>query len=44
VPSVFLFDAENRAEVSDPDGADAAAIQEAIELCPVNCMYWDEEE
>ena len=43
-PAVFRFDGENRAEVYDPDGADAAAIQEAIELCPVNCIYWGEEE
>ncbi len=44
VPAVFRFDAENRAEVYDPDGADAAAIQEAIDLCPVTCIYWDEVE
>jgi ferredoxin len=42
VPSVFRFDAENRAEVYDPDGADAASIQEAIDLCPVACIYWEE--
>jgi len=42
VPAVFRFDEENRAEVFDPHGADAAAIQEAIDLCPVNCIYWDE--
>jgi len=44
VPTVFRFDADNRAEVHDPKGADAAAIQEAIDLCPVTCIYWDEEE
>lgn len=42
VPEVFRFDGDNRAEVYDPDGADAAAIQEAIELCPVSCIYWEE--
>jgi len=42
VPEVFRFDADDRAEVYDPDGADAAAIQEAIELCPVSCIYWEE--
>ena len=41
-PAVFRFDADNRAEVYDPQGADAAAIQEAIDLCPVACIYWDE--
>jgi ferredoxin len=43
-PAVFRFDADNRAEAYDPNGADAAAIQEAIDLCPVACIYWDEEE
>jgi len=42
VPAVFRFDADNRAEVYDPEGADAVAIQEAIDLCPVTCIYWDE--
>jgi ferredoxin len=42
VPAVFRFDAENLAEVYDPKGADEAAIQEAIDLCPVTCIYWDE--
>ena len=42
VPAVFRFDAENFAEVYDPEGADEAAIQEAMDLCPVACIYWDE--
>ena len=42
-PGVFRFDDDTRAEVYDPQGADAAAIQEAIDLCPVACIYWDEE-
>jgi ferredoxin len=41
-PAVFRFDADNRAEVYAPDGAEAAAIQEAMDLCPVACIYWDE--
>jgi len=44
VPAVFRFDADNLAEVHDPEGADAAAIQEAIDLCPVTCIHWVEEE
>ncbi len=44
LPSVFRFDAENLADVYDPQGADAATIQEAIDLCPVTCIYWEEEE
>ena len=43
VPAVFRFDADNLAEVYDPKGADEAAIQAAIDLCPVTCIYWDEE-
>jgi len=43
VPSVFRFDTENLAEVYDPKGADEAAIQEAMDLCPVSCIVWDEE-
>jgi len=42
VPAVFRFDADGRAEAYDPEGADAQAIQEAIELCPVACIYWEE--
>ena len=44
VPAVFRFDADNLAEAYDPEGADAAAIQEAIDLCPVTCIRWVEEE
>lgn len=44
VPAVFRFDADNHAEVFDPEGAGEAEIQEAIDLCPVTCIYWDETE
>jgi ferredoxin len=43
LPAVFRFDADNLAEVYDPNGADEAAIQEAMDLCPVSCIVWDEE-
>ena len=43
LPAVFRFDADNLAEVYDPIGADEAAIQEAMDLCPVSCIVWDEE-
>jgi ferredoxin len=43
-PGVFRFDADNRAEAYDPQGADEASIREAIDLCPVTCIYWDETE
>jgi ferredoxin len=42
VPEVFRFDEENRAEVYDPNGTEASSIQEAIDLCPATCIYWDE--
>ncbi len=42
-PAVFRFDADNFAEVYDPKGADETAIQEAMDLCPVSCIVWDEE-
>ncbi|MBI5904818.1 MAG: ferredoxin [Deltaproteobacteria bacterium] len=41
-PTVFRFDADNKAEAYDPAGADEASIQEAIDLCPVACIYWEE--
>ena len=43
LPAVFRFDASSLAEVYDPNGADEAAIQEAMDLCPVSCIVWDEE-
>jgi ferredoxin len=43
LPEVFRFDADNLAEVYDPNGAAAEKIQEAMDLCPVTSIYWDEE-
>lgn len=43
LPSVFRFDAENLAEVYDPGGAEEKEIQEAMDLCPVACITWEEE-
>ncbi len=43
VPSVFRFDADNKAEVYDPAGAEESEIQGAVDLCPVACIYWEEE-
>ncbi len=42
VPTVFRFDADMKAEVFDPAGDAEAAIQEAIDLCPVTCIHWKE--
>jgi ferredoxin len=30
----------NLAEVYDPEGEPTATIQEAIDVCPVNCIHW----
>ena len=42
VPTVFRMDDNNKAEVFDPNGASEAEIQEAMDLCPVMCIHWQE--
>ncbi|WP_027390841.1 ferredoxin [Chrysiogenes arsenatis] len=42
VPTVFSSDEGGQAYVSDPNGADEATIQSAIDDCPVSCIYWEE--
>lgn len=42
VPEVFRLTRDNLAEVYDPAGATEQKIQEAIDGCPVNCIYWQE--
>jgi len=42
VPEVFKLDNDNLAEVYDPKGASEDKIQEAIDSCPVSCIYWQE--
>jgi len=41
-PAVFRFDADNKAEAYDPNGADEVSIQSIIDSCPVSCIYWEE--
>jgi ferredoxin len=41
-PSVFRSDADKRAESHDPQGGFEAAIREAIDLCPMTCIYFEE--
>ncbi|HEY6008930.1 MAG TPA: ferredoxin [Geobacteraceae bacterium] len=41
VPEVFRMNAENLAEVYDPEGASEESIQEAIDGCPVSCIHWE---
>jgi ferredoxin len=43
VPEVFRFGPHGKAEVYDPGGAYEETIQsEAIDICPVSCIYWQE--
>jgi ferredoxin len=39
---VFRMTDNNLAEVYDAEGEPEATIQEAIDVCPVNCIHWDE--
>jgi ferredoxin len=43
-PEVFRLDEETGvAEVVKPEGGPEDLIQEAIESCPAECIYWEEE-
>ena len=42
VPKVFALDDDGKSVVIDPNGADEAEIQAAIDACPVNCIHWRE--
>ncbi len=43
-PEVFEFnEAEDKAEVILPEGGPEDCIQEAIEVCPVECISWQED-
>ncbi len=43
-PEVFGFnEAEDKAEVILPEGGPEDCIQEAIEVCPVECISWQED-
>lgn len=43
VPDVFRFTENGKAECYDPAGASEEVIQaEAIDVCPVSCIYWRE--
>ena len=42
-PEVFAFnEEEEKAEVIKPEGGDEDCIEEAIEVCPVECIEWEE--
>jgi ferredoxin len=40
VPEVFRMTGDGVAEGYDPKGAATERIQEAMDLCPVNCIHW----
>ncbi len=41
VPEVFRMADHDKAEVFDPGGEAEDTIQmEAIDICPVSCIYW----
>lgn len=42
VPEVFRMNDDNLAEVYEPAGAPVEKIQEAVDGCPVSCIYWQE--
>ena len=41
-PEVFRLNDDDLAEVHDPEGATEDKIQEAIDICPVECIHWEE--
>lgn len=42
-PEVFEFDEDSqKAKVIDPE-SEADCIQDAIDSCPVECIYWEED-
>ena len=41
-PEVFRLNDEDLAEVHNPEGATEDKIKEAIDICPVECIHWEE--
>ena len=40
-PDVFSMGPGSLAQVYNPDGSDELMIEEVMELCPVNCILWE---
>jgi ferredoxin len=40
VPKVFRMTVDGCAEVFNPQGDTQAAIQDAMDACPVSCIHW----
>ena len=41
-PEVFSMVPGGVAQVFNPDGATEEKIEEAIDICPVNCIVWED--
>jgi len=41
-PEVFSMGPGNLAQVYNPEGAPEGKIEEAMEMCPVNCILWED--
>ena len=43
-PEVFAFnEEEEKADVIKPEGGSVDCIEEAIAICPVECIEWEED-
>lgn len=42
-PEVFELDEDGKSSVKNPEGADEATIQQAIDGCPVDAITWEED-
>ena len=42
-PEVFILNESlEKAQVINPEGCPAGKIEEAMEICPVHCIHWEE--
>jgi ferredoxin len=42
-PEVFVLNESiEKAQVINPEGSSEEKIDEAITICPVNCLHWEE--
>ena len=42
-PEVFQLNEDSVSEVHDPEWAPGVEVQEVVEMCPVECIHWEEE-
>lgn len=41
-PEVFAMGPGDLAQVINPEGGDEKQIESAMDMCPANCIYWEE--